>query len=195
MRRRDVHLALGGARYGGQIARTLLRVYGNYQLNDDFRLANGGRPTIAGTGEGGFRLDHYTRNDGHLTGRETSMRQSRRPYRRPAWPQYAWRWTQRLSERSSYEVQAFFEHTTGTILWRKSPGHRRSDFSAHLWIRRAQRCHLGLGYRFTDSRCVKQHRLTIVDNEIPLHLFSAFVQDELKIIPDRLTFTLARNRA
>jgi hypothetical protein len=33
-----VHLALGGSRYGGKIGEdTYYRVYGSYQLNDDFR--------------------------------------------------------------------------------------------------------------------------------------------------------------
>jgi iron complex outermembrane receptor protein len=50
----------------------------------------------------------------------------------------------------------------------------------------------GLGYRFIDTRLHKANSpaLTILDNHIPLNLFSAFIQDELKIIPDRLTFTL-----
>src|SRR6185295_3208709 len=50
----------------------------------------------------------------------------------------------------------------------------------------------GLGYRFTDSRLQKANSpaVTILDHNQPLHLFSAFIQDEFKIIPDQLTFTL-----
>ncbi len=50
----------------------------------------------------------------------------------------------------------------------------------------------GLGYRFTDARLQQANSpvVSIVDKDVPLHLFSAFVQDELKIIPDHLTFTL-----
>jgi iron complex outermembrane receptor protein len=65
----DVHQVLGGARYGGKINDdSYYRIYGTYQLNDDFQQANG---QSANDGwdlvKGGFRVDHYTRNDGHLT--------------------------------------------------------------------------------------------------------------------------------
>jgi iron complex outermembrane receptor protein len=65
----SVHLALGGSRYGGKISEdTYYRVYGSYQLNDDFQHANG-RPANDSwdLGKGGFRIDHYTHNDGQLT--------------------------------------------------------------------------------------------------------------------------------
>src|SRR6185503_4558054 len=50
----------------------------------------------------------------------------------------------------------------------------------------------GLGYRFSDTRLHKANSpaLTILDEDIPLNLFSAFIQDEFKIIPEKLTFTL-----
>ena len=65
----DVRRALGGARYGGKIGQdTFYRVFGNYQSTDDFRQANGQPANDRwDLGAGGFRLDHYTSDDGHLT--------------------------------------------------------------------------------------------------------------------------------
>ena len=50
----------------------------------------------------------------------------------------------------------------------------------------------GIGYRFTDTRIDKANSaaVTILDHTLPLNLFSAFIQDEFKIIPDQLAFTL-----
>src|SRR5580765_1534018 len=61
----DMHLALGGARYGGKIDEdTYYRIYGTYQLNDDFPQANGQSAKDSwDLGKGGFRIDHYTHND------------------------------------------------------------------------------------------------------------------------------------
>ena len=50
----------------------------------------------------------------------------------------------------------------------------------------------GLGYRFTDTRLAQANSpaITVLDHNIPLNLLSAFVQDEIRLIPDRLSFTL-----
>ncbi len=58
----DVHLTLDGARYGGKIGEnTWYRIYGTYQLNNEFQLVNG-QPANDGWDlwQGGFRVDHYT---------------------------------------------------------------------------------------------------------------------------------------
>jgi iron complex outermembrane receptor protein len=183
----DEHLALGGARYGGKISEdTYYRIYDTYQLNDDFQLANGqsandswdlqkagdGQLTWLGNGYVGNLAD----GTGDLNGFNTLGR-----------------WTQRISDRSSYEVQAYFDHTyrndalaqvaldSADLSWQHTFGlGERNDV---IW---------GLGYRFTDSHLHKANSpaITILDHDLSLNLFSAFIQDEFKIIPDKLTFTL-----
>jgi iron complex outermembrane receptor protein len=192
----DVHRALGGARFGGKIGEeTFYRVYGTYQLNDDFRQANG-QPAYDrwDLGKGGFRVDRYPSSDGQLTWQGDAYVGHLADH---TGDMYGFntlgRWTQRISERSSYEVQAFFDHTyrndalaevsldTAELSWQHTFGlGERNDV---IW---------GLGYRFTGARLHQANSpaITILDDNIPLHLFSAFVQDEFKIIPDQLTFTL-----
>ena len=192
----DVHLALGGARYGGKIGEdTFYRIYGSYQLNDDFQQTNG---ATANDGwdlwKGGFRVDHYTSNSGQLTWQGDAYAGNLADHTGDLNGfNTLGRWTQRLSDRSSYEVQAYFDHTyrndalaevsldTADLSWQHTFGlGERNDV---IW---------GLGYRFIDSQLHKANTpaITILDHEIPLNLFSAFIQDEFKIIPDRLTFTL-----
>jgi outer membrane receptor protein involved in Fe transport len=107
----DLHLALSGARYGGKIGEdTYYRIYGTYQLNDDFRQANGRTANDNwDIGKGGFRIDHYTSNDGHLTWQGDGYAGNLADRTGDLYGfNTLGRWTQPISDRSSYEVQAFF---------------------------------------------------------------------------------------
>jgi len=193
----DVNLAQGGGRYGGQMgSNTYYRVYGLYQLNDDSR-ATGGHSANDGwdLAKGGFRIDRYVDDDGgHLTWQGDVYEGNLADHTGDQnGLNLLGRWTQRLSERSSYEVQGYFDHSyrndslaqaavdTADLTWQHTFGlGERNDV---IW---------GLGYRFTDSRVTRANSplVTIIDRNVPLNLFSGFVQDEFKIIPDRLLFTL-----
>jgi len=192
----DEHLALGGARYGGQIdGDTYYRVYDTYQLNNNFERANG-QPANDSWDllQGGYRIDHYTHNDGQWTWQGDGYAGNLADYTGSLNGfNTLGRWTQAISDRSSYEVQAYFDHTyrndalavvsldTADLTFQHTFGlGERNDI---IW---------GLGYRFTDSHLYKANSpaVTILDDSLALNLFSAFIQDEFKIIPDKLTFTL-----
>ena len=192
----DVHLALGGARYGDQLSsNTFYRVYGTYQLNNDFQQANGQSANDRwDLSQGGFRLDHYTINDGQLTWQGDAYAGNLADHTGDMNGfNTLGRWTQPLSERSSYEVQAYLDHTyrnnalasvavdTADLTFQHTFGlGERNDV---IW---------GLGYRFTDTRLeeLKTPGSVLTDDNLPLNLFSAFIQDAYQILPDRLTFTL-----
>jgi iron complex outermembrane receptor protein len=192
----DARRALGGARYGGKMGDgTYYRVYGTYQLSDDFRYANGepanDRWDIR---QGGYRIDHYADNDSQLTWQGDVYSGHLADYRGEMYGVNSiGRWSRRLSERSDFEVQAFLDHAyrndllgdasldTVDLTWQHTFGlGERNDV---IW---------GMGYRFTQTRATKSNSpiIRIVDSDVPLHLFSAFVQDEIKLVPDRLLFTL-----
>ena len=192
----DVHLALGGARYGDKISEdTYYRVYGIYQLNDNYRQMNGPSANDGwDLGKGGFRVDHYTPNDGQLTWQGDAYAGNLADHAGDLnGCNTLGRWTQRISDRSSYEVQAFLDHTfrddtlaeisldTADLTFQHTFGlGERNDV---IW---------GLGYRFTNTRLEKTNTpaVTFLEKDIALNLFSAFIQDEFQIIPDQLTFTL-----
>jgi iron complex outermembrane receptor protein len=192
----DVHLALGGARYGGKISKdTYYRVYGTYQLNDDFRQANGQRVNDGwDLLKGGFRMDHYTGNDGHLTwqGDAYAGNLAARSGDLHGFNTLG-RWTQPISERSSYEVQAFIDHTfRNDSLAEASVDTVDLTFQHTFGLGERNDVIWGLGYRFTGSGLHQANSPAVIiqDDYIPLNLFSAFVQDDFKIVPDKLTFTL-----
>jgi iron complex outermembrane receptor protein len=192
----DVHLATGGARYGGQLnENTYYRLYGNYQLNDDFRQANGHPANDSwDLVKGGFRLDHYTRNDGELTwqGDAYAGNLADRTGDLNGFNMLG-RWQQRISERSSYEVQGYFDHSArNDALADATVDTADLTFQHTFGLGEQNDIIWGLGYRFTDTRAQKANTpaVTILDHDIPLNLFSAFVQDKLTILPDKLTFTL-----
>ncbi len=192
----DVRLALGGARYGGKISQdTYYRIYGAYQLNDDFRQASGQPANDSwDLGKGGFRVDHYTRNDGQLTWQADAYAGNLGDHTGDLNGfNTLGRWTQPISERSRYEAQVFLDHTfrddstaegstdTADLAFQHTFGLGERDDV--IW---------GLGYRFIDTRARKANSpaITFLDDNIPLNLFSAFIQNEFKIIPDQLAFTL-----
>jgi len=192
----NVHLALGGARYGGKISEaTFYRVYGNYQLNDDFRQANG---QSANDGwdlvKGGFRLDHYTSTDGQWTwqGDAYAGNLADRTGDVHGFNTLG-RWTQPLGERSSYEVQTFFDHTyRNNALAEISLDTADLNLQHTFGLGERNDVIWGLGYRFTSTKLqnAKPPGSIITDDHLPLQLFSAFVQNEFQLMPDRLTFTL-----
>ncbi|HEY5551929.1 MAG TPA: TonB-dependent receptor [Opitutaceae bacterium] len=192
----DAHRVMGGVRYGSKIGEsTYFRVHGTYRLNDDFQQANGQSANDRwDLKQGGFRVDHYRKNNGHLT-----------------WQGDAYageladgtgdlngfntlgRWTQTLFERSSYEVQAFLDHTLrNDSLAKGSVDTADLTFQHTFGLGERNDVIWGFGYRFTATRLTRANSpaVTILDDNVPLHLYSAFIQDEFQIIPDQLTFTL-----
>ncbi len=192
----DVHQGDGGARYGGQLdENTYYRVYGAYQLNDNFERVNGQSADDGwDLAKGGFRVDHYTRTDGQLTWQGAGYAgniENRGGDQNGV--NTLGRWTQRISERSGYEVQAFLDHAfLNNALMEITEDTADLAFCAKLGIGARNDVIWGLGYRFTDTQLLKANSpiAVIAGDNIPLNLFSAFVQDELKLIPDSLTFTL-----
>lgn len=192
----DVHLALGGSRYGGKIGEdTYYRVYGSYQLNDDFRRANGQPANDRwDLGKGGFRIDHYTRNDGQFTWQGDGYAGNLADHTGDLYGfSTLGRWTQPISDRSSYEVQAYFDHRfRNDALAEVSLDTADLTFQHTFGLGERNDVIWGINYRFTETRLHKANRpgVTILDDDISQNLFSAFIEDEFRIIPDQLTFTL-----
>lgn len=192
----DVHQTLGGVRYGGAAGRdTWYRVYAGYQSNDDFAQANGASALDQwDLLKGGFRVDHYTPTNGQLTwqGDVLTGNLADRTGDQTGFNTLG-RWTQHGADRSSYEVQAYFDHTyRNDVQGEASVNTADLTFQQTLGLGERNDLIWGLGYRFigTQVRQTSSPIITILDGSFPLNLFSAFMQDEFKVIPDRLMFTL-----
>jgi len=192
----DVHLALGGARYGDKIGEdTYYRVYGNYQLNDEFQQADGSPASDKwDLGKGGFRLDHYTSTDAQLTWQADAYTGNLADRSGDLFGfNTLGRWTQPIAERSSYEVQAYFDHAhRNDALSENAVDTADLTFQHTFGLGERNDVIWGLGYRFANMRLDQANNpaVTILDDETLLSLFSAFIQDEFQILPDKLTFTL-----
>lgn len=202
--------AFTGARYGGKLGeQTSYRVYVKYDNHDDLAFANG-----ADAGDDwqmvrtGFRLDSgdaatdlFTLQGDFYHGHQDWF------YTQPiATPPYAetltdeelvrganllGRWTHSFENESQLIWQTYFDHTD-----RESnlPRERRDTFDTDLQHHFAPlACHnlvAGLGYRVTTDDIENNFANQFHPDERTLHLFSAFVQDEMTLIEDRLRFTV-----
>jgi iron complex outermembrane recepter protein len=192
----DEHLVLGGARYGGKIDDdTYYRVYDTYQLNDNFELSNGQLANDSwDLNKAGYRVDHYTHTDGQMTWQGDGYTGDVDNHNGSMYGfNMLGRWTQRISDESSYEVQGYFDQTYRNDALAEV-ALDTVDLSLQHTFALGERNDIiwGLGYRFIDTRLDEANNpaITILQHDLPLNLFSAFVQDDFKIIPDKLTFTL-----
>ncbi len=101
------------------------------------------------------------------------------------------RWTRTFSENSRLSLQAYYDHfrndsglaverrdTADIQLEHRFPINTRNDI---VW---------GLGYRFTTDDFVNSEILSFSPTNADLNLFSAFIQDEITVAPDRLRLIL-----
>jgi iron complex outermembrane receptor protein len=205
--------ATGTARYGGRIGeQTFYRAFVRGFAQGDSARANGGEIAAAdgwNQKQSGFRLDTRTamgdpvtlsgllyRGDYGTTG-ITAPTLS---------PPYAVRfdgtgdfsgasllgnWQHELSKHSALETRAFYRRDN-----RKEQGliftldtvdvdvfQSYTGFRGHVLS-------TGVGYRFIDNRVDGTFALSVDPEERQDHLFSAFVQDEVSLVPDELRLTL-----
>src|SRR6185503_5978572 len=100
------------------------------------------------------------------------------------------RWTRQLSARSSVEVQAYYDRLYRDESARSAPLSDTLDLTAQHTFGLGERHDViwGAGYRFIDNQIGQTTPANMVrDGDFDLHLFSAFVQDEFKLVPERLT--------
>lgn len=190
----DVHLTMDGGRYGGMIGtNTYYRVFGSYQKTDDYPLSSSGGSAMDGWwgAEGGFRVDHYRGSDTHLTWQADVTKSEI-----PGQDENAYnvntigRWTRELSDRSSVEVQAYYDRIHRDYL---AIDHVDTlDFTAQhtFGLGKYNDVIWGIGYRYIASKLAQDTPIVSITNgNFNQQLFSAFVQDDWKLIPEKLTLT------
>jgi iron complex outermembrane receptor protein len=191
----DVLETNNGVRYGGQLGeRTYYRVYGGAFSKDDYRLPDGRKADDSWRGEhGGVRLDHYTKGDAQLTwiadasGVETDDHNTNANHYSTLG-----RLTKRWSDRSGVEVQVSYDQTERDEADRSFSRSDTVDFTAQHTFAAGERNDIiwGVGYRFADMKLEEISFETLVrDDEVDTELFSFFVQDEFRLVPDKVILT------
>ncbi|RYD24456.1 MAG: TonB-dependent receptor [Verrucomicrobiaceae bacterium] len=191
----DVQLTSEGMRYGGKIGEsTYYRVFGSYQLTDSYDMPGGGSAMDRWYSEsGGFRLDHYEGEDTHFTWQGDATGVDINDHASDGYNvNTLGRWTREFAERSSVEMQAYYDRTYRNESTRAKVTVDTYDLSAQQTFGIGERHDViwGLGYRFVGNESEQTTPAILVrDDYMDLHLFNAFIQDEFKLIPDKLTLT------
>jgi iron complex outermembrane receptor protein len=191
----DPHFTADGARYGGKIGEnTYYRIFGSYQLNDNYPATNG--PSAHDSWQGGtagFRMDHYFDEAAHVTWQGDVTENDFFDRSSDAYNvNTLGRWRREFSERSSLEAQAYYDRTYRNDALRARTATDTFDISAQHTFGLGARNDViwGLGYRYiADSIASTSPYVIVLKNKLDLQLFNFFVQDEFKVVPDRFTLT------
>ncbi len=190
----------GTLRQGGTLGeRTWYRAYGKYRYIDALALTNGdSSEDPLRMAQGGFRVDGerserdsftlqgdvYQGRIGELVRSDTDVDGGN----------LLGRWSRRFSAASSLDVQVYWDRTHRRVpaqfeehrdTWDLEIQHRlpfgASGRHDMVW---------GLGYRVSADDVASTPVLAWVPGERTLELFTAFAQDEISLVPDRLRLTL-----
>jgi iron complex outermembrane recepter protein len=201
----------GAVRYGGKIGdHTWFRVYGKYFNRDDSAMPDGGeRHDGWWMNRGGFRLDYEpSSSDTLMLEGEIYEGRVEEIYRRLA-PQPPFtpffqptnyrvaggdllgRWEHTLANDSKLTLQTYWDHTVRDIVILRD---RQDIFDVDVQHQFAlgdrQTVVWGGGYRLTSDHVGNSFDVALDPTHRSTNLFSAFVQDEIKLIEKRLTLTL-----
>ena len=199
----------GGFRYGGKIGQEFsYRVYGKGFRRDAQFTPNLRDSDDWQQGQGGFRTD-WNLHDGNILTIQGDMYQGKSGMRTQVSSFSApfsaiiekdadlsgmnllGRWSRSLSETSDLALQVYYDRT-----FRREPTfqERRNtvdfDFQHRFKITGRQELIWGLGYRFTKSDTESVPTLVVSPRNRADNLFSAFIQDEIVLVEDRVRLTL-----
>ena len=199
----------GGVRYGGKIGENF-----NYRLyGKGFRRDAQFTPHLSDSddwqkGQGGFRTDWNLRETDNLTiqgdmyrgkaGQRTSVSSFSAPFAAfvekdvdLSGMNLLGRWSRTLSQTSDLALQVYYDRT-----FRREPTfHERRntvdfDFHHRFKLTGHQELIWGLGYRYTKDEIETIPTLVVSPEDRADNLFSAFIQDEIVLVEDRLRLTL-----
>lgn len=199
----------GSFRYGAKAGEdTYYRLYGKYNLRDDSARANGGDASDGWQlGQGGLRVDWVPEEvsrvtfqaDGYVgTERQTYTRFSPTPPHAPstvgdegslAGGNALVRWTRSFSDESELSLQTYFDVThRNSIVFAEDRHTYDLDVQHRFGIGNRHRLIWGAGYRATADRIrdTDNFDVSFTPARRTDQLVSAFVQDEIALVEDRL---------
>jgi iron complex outermembrane recepter protein len=99
-------------------------------------------------------------------------------------------WTHRQSERSDTTLQISFDRYRRNDALRETRNTVDADFEHHFRWGERQDIVWGLGYRYSASNTDGDLLFSLFPADLNTQLFSAYVQDEFTLVPDRLSVTV-----
>jgi iron complex outermembrane recepter protein len=201
----------GAVRYGGKINDQMFyRVYGKYFDRDDSVLSGGQRARDDGSaGQGGFRMDwdvsetrQWTFQGDLYAGRygqafieavpvPPTFTRTFQDHVDVAGANLLSRWSQTFSERSDLALQVYYDGTHRDVSLVSDERHTFDiDGQHHFALGERQNVIWGLGYRVSSDRLGESRTIQFDPDGRTTQLFSSFLQDEVAIVPERLSATL-----
>lgn len=190
--------AFGGVRYGGQLGtNAYYRIYAKYFNRDETPLPHGadGQDDWQ-MGQSGFRVDWYPGEVNQLTfqgdGYGGAINQLANGDIRVAGGNLLGRWSHTISDESDLKVQLYYDRTHRGIPNTFAEDLDTYDFDLQHRFPLGERQDIvwGLGYRLSEDRVDNTANLAFLPARLSFQIFSAFVQDEIMLVRDRLRLTL-----
>lgn len=201
--------AIGTLRYGGTVGDNFhYRVYGK-TFNRDTSYAPGGAHDDWRSGRGGLRADwdlgshdaltvHGNYSDGRAGDRVTLPRlsapfgtQSRDEDAGLASQSVLANWTHRFGSQSETQLRLYYDqYRRDSVTIGERVNTYDVDFQHHIGLPFGHDVVWGLGYRLMSDRYRPSTAITLAVPSRDISLYSAFLQDEISLIPDTLSLTL-----
>jgi iron complex outermembrane receptor protein len=197
-------LSLGSLRYGGQLADHFsYRVYGTAFKRGSTINPDNSDPHDAWTmGQGGFRMDWDPSKKDVLTlqsnfydGRPDPEGLRKEGGIRPVIARggnILSRWNHTVSEKSDFQIQVYYDQTWRDFRNKFTEDLKTYDLDGQHRFQFGQRHGIvwGLGLRVMEHTTENLELFGFFPSHKTLHIYSAFVQDEIALIKERLSFTL-----
>ncbi|MDF3056416.1 MAG: TonB-dependent receptor, plug [Rariglobus sp.] len=192
-------LGFGGLRYGGALSPTLhYRIYTKYFERDSTLLASTGDEADNrwNMGQTGFRLDWNPAEDNLFTV-QGDLYGGRIDQAGPddievSGGNLLGRWTHRFTPDSDLQLQWYYDRTHRDIpgTFRENLATYDFDLQHHFVAGERHNLIWGVGYRLVDDHVANGATLAFLPADVTREWFSVFLQDEIALVPDRLSFTL-----
>ncbi len=198
----------GSIRYGGKLDdSTFYRAYIKYRNFDDSDTSTGQAAFDKWDSlQSGFRIDRHSNPDDTLTFQgdayiqhlaQTDNWVNLTPPFQTNVPDDAHanganvlaRWTHVISDTSNFSVQTYYDrlhHDDMTLDYTQDTGD--IEFQHNFALGSRQELIWGGGYRFYSSRTIGSSQIVFDPADRDLQLATAFIQDDVAIVPDRLHF-------
>ena len=191
-------LGFGAVRYGGRVGEsTFWRVYSKYRYRDEQRLSTGAEAEdFSEHWQSGFRSDSYLREVHQLTlqgdfylnnfgtlGREDADSRG---------GNVLGRWTRTYSEESDLQLQLYYDRADRTVPLQYDEERNTVDLDLQHRFPLGERNDLiwGANYRVSSDQTGIDGTYSFEPSERTLQWAGVFLQDEIAVIPERLTLTL-----
>ncbi|MBI3849398.1 MAG: TonB-dependent receptor [Verrucomicrobia bacterium] len=200
----------GAVRYGDKLGEnTYFRVYGKFANHDDSVIPFGGDANDGWySGRGGFRVD-WTPSDTHLLTLQGDAYEGRveqtftnatptPPFVQTVMDNYITRggnmlgrWTRTFSEDANLQLQVYYDRTErDTAIFSEKRDTFDFDLQDRFALGSRNDLVCGAGYSLSSDKIGNTYTLSFSPARRNTQLFSSFVQDEIKLWPERLRLTL-----